>query len=560
MTGFSAVGPTLGLEEELHVALAGSGQLTSAAPNLLAHLGDELPDVGRYVAELTLSQLETVTGVATSVGDVLGRAFALRAAAAQAAADLGLALLASGGPPLGVAADQQVAADDRYISLRERGAALVPQQLIAGMHLHIGHGSLDVSTADSGDSGTDDDARVRVVRALRPWLPTLLAMTANSPYWLGTDTGFASYRHVHWQRWPVAGAPPAVVDGAGWHAAVDALVRTGVVDDASFVYWDVRLATRFPTVELRVADVVPTVDDAAAFVALVRALAAEALAAGGTASDDRVRAGSQNRLAPPVTPGDLAVLRAASWRAARYGLSDRLVRPATGDLAPAADVLSDLLAAAEPGLEITGDGALARDGLARLLRDGNGADRQRRAFERRGWQGVLDVIRLDPAAPAFQPTRGDGNGWVDCVCGQRHWGRHGAAGLLVARPGPQGPQVLLQLRAAWTHQGGTWGLPGGARDSHESAAEAARREAWEEAGIAPEHVGLLGEQVDDHGPWSYTYVLAAAPPATEAKATNRESDEVAWLELADVDQRPLHPGLGAAWPSLRLKLTDLLAD
>ncbi|GAA4355578.1 glutamate--cysteine ligase [Angustibacter luteus] len=534
-------GPTLGLEEELHVCDLASGDLRSSADDLLAALSTPattagLTAAGTVVAELPLSQIETVTGVGSSIEDLLGRALTLRAAAAGAATELGLGLLASGSPPLGRAADQRVSPDSRYDALRERAAALVDQQLIAGMHLHVGVG-------DPTSTAVDDEARVAVVEALRPWLPALLALTANSPYWLGTDTGFASYRQVHWQRWPVAGPPPSAQDAAQWHRSVAALVDAGVVDDASFVYWDVRLATRFPTVEVRVADVVPTLDDAAGFVAIVRGLAAGALA--------EHEAG---RRAPGVR---LSALRAATWRAARYGLAGQLVDPATGTLAPAVDVLRSMLRHAAPGLEIAGDGDLARDGLARVFRDGNGADRQRRAFERFGWEGVLDVVRVDPDASTPTVTSGDGNGWVACTCGQQHWGLHGAAGLLLTRPGAAGPEVLLQLRAAWTHQGGTWGLPGGARDSHETTGEAARREAWEEAGVEPGAVTVLGEDQDDHGPWSYTYVLARADDGVAASPTNRESDAVEWVPVPQVDARELHPAFAAAWPRLRTRLVAL---
>jgi 8-oxo-dGTP pyrophosphatase MutT (NUDIX family) len=433
------------------------------------------------------------------------------------------------------------------------------------MHVHVGTAPPGTAVGDA-----DDDVRVAVVDALRPWLPVLLAMTANSPYFLGRDTGFASYRQVHWQRWPVAGPPPATGDAAGWHAAVRSVVEAGVVDDASFVYWDVRLATRFPTVEVRVADVVPTVEDAALLVALVRGLAARVLA---DRADGR-RSGDPARL--PDVPQH--ALRAAMWRAARYGLQDRLVDPRTGALVAAPLVVRGLLEEALPGLERCGDVEVAREGMRRLAREGNGAQRQRAAFERAGWAGVLDVVRVRPDAPAprLRPPSasaagtadgttapsalaGDGNGWVECVCGQKHWGRHGAAGLLAVRPGADGPEVLMQLRSPWTHQGGTWGLPGGARDSHESVSQAARREAHEETGVDPAALTDVDQVVVDHGTWSYTYVLAGARPGTVAVVANRESDDVAWLPLDDVAGLELHPALREVWPRLRERVRGLSA-
>jgi 8-oxo-dGTP diphosphatase len=150
----------------------------------------------------------------------------------------------------------------------------------------------------------------------------------------------------------------------------------------------------------------------------------------------------------------------------------------------------------------------------------------------------------------------DGNGWVDCRCGSRHWGRHGAAGLLLLR-NEQRHEVLLQLRAEWTHQGGSWGLPGGARDSHEDPVSAALREAAEEAGVTADAVTVVAELAGmDHGDWSYVYVLALAGRAMAVAPRNSESDELRWVALDDVEALPLHPAFGAAWPRLRAGLPD----
>ncbi len=153
-------------------------------------------------------------------------------------------------------------------------------------------------------------------------------------------------------------------------------------------------------------------------------------------------------------------------------------------------------------------------------------------------------------------TPHDGDGWVECACGQRHWGRFGAAGLLVSHAG----RVLLQHRAAWSHHGDTWGIPGGARRSDEDALTAALREASEEAGVAASSVRPFAAVVDDHGPWSYSTVLARAEHELAVRPVDAESVELRWVAVDAVADLPLHPGFGEAWPQLRslLDRRDLL--
>jgi 8-oxo-dGTP diphosphatase len=155
-------------------------------------------------------------------------------------------------------------------------------------------------------------------------------------------------------------------------------------------------------------------------------------------------------------------------------------------------------------------------------------------------------------SPYPERVRGDGDGWVLSEGGGHFWGRHGAAGLLLRAPGPGGAAaVLLQHRAPWSHQGGTWGLPGGARDSHESVEEAAFREAHEEAGLAADLMTVRISVVTHEVPgWSYTTVIA---DAVEMLTTipNRESSELRWVPEAEVVDLPLHPGFAASWDRLR---------
>ncbi|WP_206488886.1 NUDIX hydrolase [Rhodococcus sp. KRD162] len=173
--------------------------------------------------------------------------------------------------------------------------------------------------------------------------------------------------------------------------------------------------------------------------------------------------------------------------------------------------------------------------------------------------------------------RGDGDGWVIGENGSRHWGKHGAAGLLLRAPSNPGtsnpgtsnpgganwgePVVLLQHRALWSHQGGTWALPGGARDSHESTEHAAVREAHEEAGITAEQLCVRSERVTASASsgWSYTTVVADTDRALTT-VPNGESTELRWVPESVVAELPLHPGFASSWPALRTVPLRVLLD
>lgn len=151
-------------------------------------------------------------------------------------------------------------------------------------------------------------------------------------------------------------------------------------------------------------------------------------------------------------------------------------------------------------------------------------------------------------------TARDGDGWLHCNCGNKHWGLNGAAGILLVR----GREILLQHRAPWVHNGDTWGIPGGARDSHESPTQGAIREAIEETGIDPAFVVPLHIFSDDHGNWRYDTVIARATQDLIAHEVNEESHEVRWVDIDEVADLNLHTSFAKSWPALRKILNDFI--
>ena len=162
---------------------------------------------------------------------------------------------------------------------------------------------------------------------------------------------------------------------------------------------------------------------------------------------------------------------------------------------------------------------------------------------------------MSPPPLPPEHLRDPGDAWVEGPDGKRYWGRFGAAGLLVLHP-PMG--VLLQLRADWSHSGGTWGIPGGALKFGENALDAALREAHEEAGVPPEAIRVIGTSVLNLGFWSYTTVVGIAEKFFEPVVTDAESAALEWVPLEDVATRELHPGFDNAWPDLRRGLADAM--
>jgi glutamate---cysteine ligase / carboxylate-amine ligase len=353
---------TIGVEEEYQVVDPDTRELRPWADRVVA--GAE-PAVGDAVQpELYRSQVETHTPTCHGLDEVRAELRRLRRELVAAAERSGGRLVAAGTHPFSPWQDQPVTPKPRYLNLAEDFQALMREQVVFGCHVHVGI--------------EDRELLVQTMNRVRVWLPVLLAVSANSPFWLGADTGYASYRAQVWNRWPMAGTPEVFASRAEHDALVESLVGTGVVREPTKLYWDVRASIRYPTLEFRVADVCATVDEAVLVAGLARALA---------------RTGYDAALAgeplPAVRP---ELLRAARWRAARSGLEGELVDVLERRAVPAPELVESLLAYLGPALEAAGDAeqvqALARETLAR----GTGSTRQREVLEAGG--RLTDVVDL----------------------------------------------------------------------------------------------------------------------------------------------------------------------
>lgn len=275
----------------------------------------------------------------------------------EAASVMGAASAAVG-TPFGVATTS-VTPGPRYEVIASWLGDIVGSHQVNGMHVHV--------------EFPEVEERVRAMNGLRPWLPALLALSGNSPFWHRRDTGFRSWRSVLMRRFPTMGCPPLFRDASHYAAAVDQLVALRAAPDTASVAWAARLCERYPTVEVRVFDVQLTVEDAVLLATITRA-ALRALRADDVLADD--------------LPQSTEAVNASLWMAARDGLDARLLHPISGAAMTARAVVADLFNRIAPALQDTGDLRFAQEQLGRILVDGTGADRQRRAYARDGLSGL----------------------------------------------------------------------------------------------------------------------------------------------------------------------------
>ncbi|MGW6693879.1 carboxylate-amine ligase [Rhodococcus sp. NPDC054953] len=364
--------PSIGVEEEFLLVDPATGQPLLCNERVAAAARAE--GVALQL-ELSQCQVETNTPVCWTSRVLREQLLALRSQVAAVALREGCRLIATGAPILGPWR-LPISSSERYRNMQDRFGILAVEQGVCGCHVHV-----DVP---------DRETAVQVCNHVRPWLPTVLALAANSSVHRGLDSGYASWRSILWSRWPASGPPPLFRSVEHYNALVDTMVDSGLLMDERMVYWDIRPSCHLPTVEIRVADVQGTVDETVLLATMIRALVMAASRAVGAG------------VPAPAVP--LETLRAATWIAARDGLAGRAIDPGVGNPTSARAMLTRLVGMVRDELEELGEYDRVRDQLHRQLDAGNGADWQRRALrEHRDPARVVGLAATRTLQDALSP-------------------------------------------------------------------------------------------------------------------------------------------------------------
>lgn len=360
---------TIGVEEEYQIINPQTRELRSRAERILPRAQQAVGDEAQ--AELYLSQIEIATPICRTLADVRAEIVRLRREVIAAAERDGSRIAAAATHPFSHWEDQKVTPKARYLGIAEDYQQLAREQLIFGCHVHVGI--------------SDREAAIRVMNHSRPWLAALLALSANSPFWLGYDTGYASFRTEIWRRWPMSGTPQVFQSRAEYDSVVEALVSTGSIEDGTKIYWDVRPSARYETLEFRIPDVCLTVDEAVMIAGLAQALARACY--------------EQVMRDEPIKHARPELLRAAKWRAARFGLDGELIDTQTTRAVPASEMIASLMTFLRPSLEAHKEWEEISALVEAQLRLGTGAARQREVYQKtERLEDVVDYIIAETAS------------------------------------------------------------------------------------------------------------------------------------------------------------------
>ena len=348
---------TFGIEEEYHLVDLHTRDLAAAPADLMAACEE---DLGKQVApEFFRSQIEIGTQPCSSFAQAREELSRLRATIARRAAEFGLAPIAASTHPFARKARLETTPKERYLALARDFGGIGRRLSICGMHVHV--------------AIEDADNRIDLMNQVRYFLPHLLMLSTSSPFWEGEDTGLKSYRLSIFHELPRTGLPQRFESFGEYQRTIDVLVRAGVIEDATKVWWDLRPSARFPTLEMRVTDVCPRMEDAltiaALYVCIVRMLT-------------RIKERNQRWRTYPVF-----LVEENRWRAQRYGVDDKLFDFGKGTLVPFADLIEELIQLIqEDAAEL---GCLVEVERARsIVLNGTGADRQLNLLEEQLGRGV----------------------------------------------------------------------------------------------------------------------------------------------------------------------------
>ena len=357
---------TIGIEEEYQIIDPQTRELCGRSQQIIGYIRDN-SELERDVIqpEMYRSQVEIATTVCQSLSQARQELTRCRQAVVDAAETSGKAIAAAGTHPFSDWREQEITPKQRYQNLEREFKQLIRELIIFGNHVHVGL--------------SDRTIALQVVNRVRIWLPVLLALSANSPFWLGQKTGYASYRTQMWSRLPMTGQPPVFSDEREYQAIVNNLVSIGVIKDPTNIYWDIRLSEKFPTIEFRVTDICMTVEEAITITGLVRALVWQGY-----------REVINNA---PLNPIRSEILEASQWCAARYGLTSNLIDAIDKAQLPAKDLVHKFLDYLRPGLEQFGDWETISAAVQKILDEGNGAQRQLAVYQKNNsLEEVVDYI------------------------------------------------------------------------------------------------------------------------------------------------------------------------
>jgi carboxylate-amine ligase len=342
---------TLGIEEEFQIVDPETRELRSHVQAMLEEGKRLLQE--RVKPELHQSVVELGTGICKDAREVRADVSDLRSELIRLAARNGLRVAAAGTHPFSHWADQEITPDPRYAAIVDELQVVARANLIFGLHVHVGI--------------KDRDLAVQIMNEARYFLPHLLALSTNSPFWLGRDTGLKSYRTRIFQRFPRTSIPETFETAAAFDQFVETLVRTGCIDSGKSIWWDVRPHAIFDTIEFRVCDVPMRVDETVALAALIQAICAKLY---------KLR--TMNQAWRTYRP---ALILENKWRASRYGIDGKLIDFGKEVEVPFRDLAGELLQFVDDVLDELGSRREV-ESIAWILEHGTGADRQLAAYAR----------------------------------------------------------------------------------------------------------------------------------------------------------------------------------